>query len=145
MDSAFVSIIVSAFILSHILPDIIANFVFYSIWFIYYIYVFTTVTATTKSSCNCNYNKIYKLLVICIFGLLIVSNLILFKMDKHDAEFMHGVNTVLFLIGTIIFALFYNDLRENGCTCSNFESIGIINFVNIITVSIKLITLYINA
>ena len=58
---------------------------------------------------------------------------------------MHTINTGLFVIGTIVFAVFYNDLKEKGCTCSNFESIGIINFVNIATVVIKLVTLYIKA
>ena len=86
MDSA-TNIILAAFILSYVLPEnVISKFVFYSIWFIYYIYVFTTVTTTTTLSCNCGFNKTYKLLVICIFGLLIVSNLILFKMGKTDCR-----------------------------------------------------------
>ena len=140
------SVIIIPFMLSYLIPgNVISKFFYYAIWFIYYLYVVATTTGITTKACNCNVNTTYKSIVLVIFGLLIVSNLILFKMDKSAADNIILINSILFIIGTIAFAMFNSDLKDKGCTCTNSQSVEVINIVNIVTVVIQFIVIYIKA
>lgn len=133
--------IIVVFISSYIIPGF-SEIIIYGIWFIYYIYVIIITMSISETSCNCKPNTTYKSLVLIIFGLLILFNLILHKLDKSVVKHMKTINNILFIIGTILITMFYIDLEEKGCTCTNYQAIGTITFVNIITIAIQLIKLY---
>ncbi len=121
------------------------SYSYYTIWVIYYLYVVLTTSGISTKSCNCNIDTTYKNIVLVIFGLLIVSNLILFKMNKKYTANIITINSILFIIGTIVFAMFNSDLKNKGCTCTNSQSVEVINIVNIVTVVIQFIVIYIEA
>lgn len=140
------AVIIIPYMLSYLIPgNVISKFVYYAIWFIYYLYVVLTTSGISTKSCNCNVNTTYKNIVLVIFGLLIVSNLILFKMDNDDTANIITINSILFVIGTIVFAMFNSNLKDKGCTCTNSQSVEVINIVNIVTVVIQFIVMYIKA
>lgn len=140
------AIVAIAYLLSITMPTVLnidMNYIVYGIWFIYYLYVTLITYDVNATSCNCNPNTTYKTLTLIIFGLIIVANLILFKMTRNTQDIMIIIN-LLFIIGTIVFAMFYNDLKEKGCNCPNLQSIELINIVNIITVVIQIVIIYLN-
>jgi hypothetical protein len=139
------AVIIIPFVLSKVYPgNVISKFVYYTIWFIYYLYVVLTTTGISKKSCNCNINTTYKNIVLVIFGLLIVSNLILFKTNTEDTNTIIHITNILFIIGTIAFAMFNSYLKDKGCMCTNSQSVEVINFVNIVTLVISFIVMYTN-
>jgi hypothetical protein len=128
-------------LLSFIFPDS-PRMIYYFLWLVYYIYVVYQTTDVTNENCKCNLNSILKTVVIIVFGLLIVSSLVLFKSSKSTIEDIIQLNIVLFIIGAIAFYYFYKGLTQN-CNCENKHHLERINTVNVFMIVIQLVDFYI--